>query len=359
MDSLFNITMSIKKTVFALIILLSSHVHAQQVSFQTFLSEHEKVEKLDSASFGSPYEFIENESLYSEFLPPANDDCPCKQKDIRWQKGSYIEFKNFIAVALQRYCMDYQDGNDEWFMENEGFDYMLITYSRNGKMIDCKTLCHSGTAAYAIAIKASDDGQGLAVEQRTLDDCSLLLQYKNLEYTSCTRKYTLLSNGKINERITIAPHKETVDVLSSLKQFSFEQFKAYFHKQDKHVIDHTLFTMAEEDKELPFESCLSLIPDTVDTKGWPREICWNPCQYIESDDLFYFFLITDCRFPKEGYPYVEFLVLEFLKDGTFKGAKSVYHWSDDMADVDSDTQNTMVNKALKRFFAERTDNCPQ
>ena len=48
-----------------------------------------------------------------------------------------------------------------------------------------------------------------------------------------------------------------------------------------------------------------------------------------------------------------------VKDGTFKGAKSVYHWSDDMANVDSDTQNTMVNKALKRFFAERTNNCPQ
>ena len=223
-------------------------------------------------------------------------------------------------------------------------------------MIDFKTLCHSGTAAYAISIKASDDGQGLAVEQRTLDDCSLLLQYKNLEYTSCTRKYTLLSDGKIKERITIAPHKKTVDVLSSVKQFSFEQFKAYFHKQDKPVIDHTLFTMAEEGKELPFESCLSLIPDTVDTKGWPREICWNPCQYIESDDLFYFFLITDCRFPKEGYPYVDFLVLEFLKDGTFKGAKSVYHWSDDMTHVDSDAQNTLVSKALKRFLAERTNN---
>ena len=27
------------------------------------------------------------------------------------------------------------------------------------------------------------------------------------------------------------------------------------------------------DKELPFESCLSVIPDTVDTKCWPREIC--------------------------------------------------------------------------------------
>ena len=51
--------------------------------------------------------------------------------------------------------------------------------------------------------------------------------------------------------------------------------------------------------------------------------------------------------------------MEFLKDGTFKGARSVYHWSDDMADVASNTQNFMVNKALKRFFAERTNNCPQ
>ena len=108
--------MKLRLTILALKILVCSHVHAQQVSFQTFLSEHEKVEKLDSASFGSPYEFIESESLYSEFLPPANDDCHCNQKDISWQKGSYIEFENFIAVALQRYCSDYQDGNDKWFM---------------------------------------------------------------------------------------------------------------------------------------------------------------------------------------------------------------------------------------------------
>ncbi len=158
--------MKLRLTILALKILVCSHVHAQQVSFQTFLSEHNKAEKLDSASFGSPYEFIESESLYYEFLPPANDDCHCKQKDISWQKGSYIEFENFIAVALQRYCRDYQDGNDKWFMENDGFDYMLITYSRDGKMIDCKTLCHSGTAAYAIGIKASDDGRSLVVEQK-------------------------------------------------------------------------------------------------------------------------------------------------------------------------------------------------
>ena len=270
--------MKLRLTILALKILVCSHVHAQQVSFQTFLSEHNKVEKLDSASFGSPYEFIESESLYSEFLPPANDDCHCKQKDISWQKGSYIEFENFIAVALQRYCRDYQDGNSKWFMENDGVDYMLITYSRDGKMIDCKTLCHSGTAAYAIGIKASDDGRSLFVEQKTLDDCSLLVQYKNLVYTSYTRKYTLKSSGKIKESIVVAPHKETVDVLSSVKQFSFEQFKDYFHKQVNPAINHTLFTSAGEDRELPFESCLFIIPDTLDHNSWPRDIRWIPCQ---------------------------------------------------------------------------------
>lgn len=290
--------MKLRLTILALKILVCSHVHAQQVSFQTFLSEHEKVEKLDSASFGSPYEFIKSESLYSEFLPPANDDCHCKQKDISWQKGSYIEFENFIAVALQRYCRDYQDGNDKWFMENDGFDHMLITYSRDGKMIDCKTLCHSGTAAYAIGIKASDDGRSLVVEQKTLDDCSLLVQYKNLVYTSCTRKYTLKSSGKIKESIVVAPHKETVDVLSSVKQFSFEQFKGYFHKQVNPAINHTLFTSAGEDRELPFESCLFIIPDTLDHNSWPRDIRWIPCQYIEQKNLITFFFYQRLLYTK-------------------------------------------------------------
>lgn len=345
--------MTINKTIFTLIILLSSHVHAQQVSFHTFLSEHEKVERLDSASFGCPYEFIENENRYSKFLPPANDDCLCKQEDIRWQKGSYVEFKNFIAVALQRYCMNYQDGNNEWFMENDGFDYMLITYSRDGMMIDCKSIGHYGTAAYKIGIKASHDGKDLMVEQRTLDDCSLLVQYKNLEYTSCTRKYTLNSDGKIKESVTVAPHKEIVDVLSSVKQFSFEQFKAYFQRQDNPKIDHTLFTREGGDKELPFESCLALIPYPLDYNCWPRNIWWTAYQYIEDEEQFSFFVIKSCDTPKIGfYPYSDKMILEFHKDGTFKGARNVYHFDDNYF-VDEDMQNNMITKTLKHIFAER------
>lgn len=48
------------------------------------------------------------------------------------------------------------------------------------------------------------------VRAETLCDCSLLLQYNNLEYSG--------------------------------EQLSFEQFKVYFHKHDIAGINHTLFT---------------------------------------------------------------------------------------------------------------------
>lgn len=120
--------MSIKIIVLFFMLPLT-HVCAQEVSFQTFLSELEKSECIDSVSFGKSFDFINDAELYSKFLPQANEECRCAQENIRWQKGCYIEYKNFIAVTLQRYCSGYQDGNSQWFMENDGTDYVLITYS--------------------------------------------------------------------------------------------------------------------------------------------------------------------------------------------------------------------------------------
>lgn len=76
-------------------------------------------------------------------------------------------------------------GTVKWFMENDGTDYVLITYSYNGEMLDYKIVGHSGTA-YAIRMRAPKKGTGLVVEQKVLDDCSLLSQYKDLAYTIYT-----------------------------------------------------------------------------------------------------------------------------------------------------------------------------
>lgn len=68
----------------------------------------------------------------------------------------------------------------------------------------------------------------------------------------------------IEKRSIDAPCKEVVDGMSSVEQFSFEQFQAYFLKWDKTYVDYTLFTSSKDQAELPFESCLSLIQDALD-----------------------------------------------------------------------------------------------
>lgn len=284
-------------------------------------------------------------------LPQANEECRCAQENIRWQKGRYVEYKNFIAVTLQRYCSDYQDGNSQWFMENDGTDYVLITYSYNGEMLDYKAVGHSGTA-YAIRMTAPKKGIGLVVEQKVLDNCSLLRQYRDLAYTIYTHEYIVKSDGTIEKRSVDAPRKEIVDVMSSVEQFSFEQFQTYFQKWDKPYVDYTLFTSSKDQTELPFESCLSLIPDTLDHNCWPRDIRWLPCRYMENEKFISFFIIKECMTPKAGFiPYTDYLILEFHKNGTFKRARNIYHWDDDSVVADS-VMHTLITKNLKTYCTE-------
>lgn len=61
-------------------------------------------------------------------------------------------------------------------------DYVVIKYSSNGEILDYKIVGHSG-AAYTTHVSTLKRGFGIVVEQRILDDVSLLRQYKNLVYT--------------------------------------------------------------------------------------------------------------------------------------------------------------------------------
>lgn len=324
----------------------------RETSFQTFLSEFKKAKRMDAASFGKAFDFIDHAERYSKFLPATSEECRCEPENASWIKGSYIELKGIVVVMLQRYCSDYQDGNNQWFMENDGTDYVLITYSSyssSGKMLDCKTVGHSGTA-HSVSLSASEHGPGLVAEQRTLDDCSLLHQYKDLVYTVSTHEYTVKPDGTIEERTVDAPHKEVVDVMSSIKQLSFPQFQSYFQKQDNPSIDHTLFTPSETHEELPFESCLSLIPDTLDHNSFPRDIRWIPCRCIEGKTTLSFFLIKDCATPIAGFlPYTDYMILEFHKNGTFKSARNIYHTADDNPTLDPGTIASRLSEALKDF----------
>lgn len=337
--------MSIRKLFVLLALLPLMRVCAQQVSFRSFLAMHEKNTCIDSMAFGKPLEFIENAEQYASFLPVEDNECHCTPGDLLWAKGSYMEQKDFTIVMLLRFCVDYQDGNDKYFMENDGLDYILITYSRDGKILDHKVVAHEGRP-YKIRMKTARNGLGLVVEQKVLEDCNLLYQYKNLVYQVCKNEYVVRQDGKIEVHTLETPHSEVVDVMSSVKLFSFEEFLSHFEKWDKPFVDHTIFDSSMKRNELPFESCRSLLPDTLDHSSWPRDLYWTTGKYIETKKHFLCFLAKECRRPDIGCPYVDYLVLEFDKKGRFRRAVNIYRYTDDDY-VDEATQNSMMTSALK------------
>lgn len=79
-----------------------------------------------------------------------------------------MECGDFIAVMLKRHCQDYKDGNSQYFTENIVTDYMLVTYSRDGKILDFKTVGHDGRA-YFTRIAPNKQVPNFLAEQGSLD----------------------------------------------------------------------------------------------------------------------------------------------------------------------------------------------
>jgi len=170
--------------------------------------------------------------MYARFLPPIQDGCLCGQDDVFWQKGSYMERGGFITIMLKRHCQDYKDGNSQYFIENDVTDYMLVTYSRDGKILDFKTVGHDGRA-YFTRIVPSGQAPNFLVEQGSLDDCTSILRYQDLTYTVRTYEYNVSPDGKIKERTTGTAQKETIkNPENDRTPIRFEEFMSYFKKWD-------------------------------------------------------------------------------------------------------------------------------
>lgn len=307
---------------------------AQPAAFRTFLSGFKKCTQINIASFGERIisdSVLIDSDMYARFLPPIQDDCLCEQYNVFWQKGSYMERGGFIIVMLKRRCQDYKDGNSQYFIENLVTDYMLVTYSRDGKILDFKTVGHSG-GAYFTRIVPGGQVPNFLVEQGSLDDCTSILRYQDLTYTVRTYEYTVEPDGKIKDKTIGTSQKETIkNPKDNRPPIRFEEFMSYFKKWDNPYVNDSLFIPSPLYADLPFPECFSLIPDTLDCGCWPRNLQWTPCRYIESKGRYFFFVIKSCMIPHRApFPYADYMVLEFCKDGTFREASNVFHITDDM-----------------------------
>lgn len=342
------------RNIFIFVLLLHfAHVTAQPAAFRTFLSGFKKCTQFNIASFG---ERIISDSVlidgdkYARFLPPIEDDCLCGQDDVFWQKGSYMEFGDFIAVMLKRHCQDYKDGNSQYFTENLVTDYMLVTYSRDGKILNFKTVGHDGSA-YFTRITPNEQALNFLVEQGALDDCTSILRYQDLTYTVRKYEYTISPDGKIKDKTVGASQKETIkNPENNRTPIRFEEFMSYFKIWEKPYVNDSLFTPATPHADLPFPECFSLIPDTLDCGCWPRNLQWTAGRYIENNGHYFFFVSKSCMIPLTDSPYTDYMVLTFNKNGLFKEALNILHVTDDSYIEDLSSALTLQLKNYEKLW---------
>ena len=343
--------MSLRKFLFPLLLLLPVPCMAQEATFQSFLQDFRECSQVELSCYGdvkaanNPY--VDKE-IYKNFLPVVADS-------IMWLKGSCFRHGDIIVAMLRKWDMNVYDKYKHYIMENDVCNFMLITYSAKGELIDSKVLGKYGGNdvgnTYYTNITPTDDPLKFRVEQATLDgDGKLMLQYKeDLVYTVATHEYTISPEGKIVVKPlgTKKEHRRPKGVENS-GNASFEEFKSHFVKWNKPFSNDTLFESKVPGEFLSVPDCFNTIPDTILSNVAPRDAELSPCRYIETEESCFFFMVEGCMIPIEGYPYTDYKILEFDKKGRFKKQYIVAHFSDDM-DIDYEKIPGVLSQNLKEY----------
>ena len=343
--------MSLRKFLFPLLLLLPVPCMAQEATFQSFLQDFRECSRVELSCYGdvkaanNPY--VDKE-IYKNFLPVVADS-------IMWLKGSCFRHGDIIVAMLRKWDMNVYDKYKHYIMENDVCNFMLITYSAKGELIDSKVLGKYGGNdvgnTYYTNITPTDDPLKFRVEQATLDgDGKLMLQYKeDLVYTVATHEYTISPEGKIVDKPlgTKKEHRRPKGTENS-GNTSFAQFKSYFAKCTAPYNNDSLFEMKVPGEFLSKPECFDIIPDTILSNVMPRDADLAACRYIETEESCFFFMVEGCMIPIEGYPYTDYKILEFDKKGRFKKQYIVAHFSDDM-DIDYEKIPGVLSQNLKKY----------
>lgn len=343
--------MSLLKFLFPLLLLLPVPCMAQEATFQSFLQDFRECSQVELSCYGdvkaanNPY--VDKE-IYKNFLPVVADG-------IMWLKGSCFRHGDIIVAMLRKWDMNVYDKYKHYIMENDVCNFMLITYSAKGELIDSKVLGKYGGNdvgnTYYTNITPTDDPLKFRAEQATLDgDGSMLVQYReDLVYTVVTHEYTIGKDGKITDKVTGTKkeHRRPKGTENS-GNTSFAQFKSYFAECTAPYNNDSLFEMKVPGEFLSKPECFDIIPDTILSNVMPRDADLAACRYIETEESCFFFMVEGCMIPIEGYPYTDYKILEFDKKGRFKKQYIVAHFSDDM-DIDYEKIPTVLSQNLKKY----------
>lgn len=311
-----------KLLIFSLLVLLASPMaYGQNHRFSSFLAQLNELSLVGADAFGdsilSPNIDV---TKFQEFLPKASSILK-NESECLWQGGGYIRKDDFIVAFLQAHFPNCHDGNEKWFMENLVTCKVLVSYSPDGKLLDSRTIGKRSSLC-ELSIEPSSLGL-LTVEQRTLVSPRLLHEYVDWKYSVKKNSYSLTSIGKIKSKMLWKGHKIVPNkFVQQNPPLTFKSFLRYFKRWEGKVDLDSLFT--DNGDMRPYLLLRSLLTDWQPCDCWPVDLQWTPCRYVETDSLYYFFVVTDCSFTKKKVGmYADRVILIFDKDGTLRDVITV------------------------------------
>lgn len=306
-----------KLLIFSLLVLLASPMaYGQNHRFSSFLAQLNELSLVGADAFGdsilSPNIDV---TKFQEFLPKASSILK-NESECLWQGGGYIRKDDFIVAFLQAHFPNCHDGNEKWFMENLVTCKVLVSYSPDGKLLDSRTI-GKRSGLCELSIEPSSPGLFI-VEQRTLVSPRLLHEYVDWKYSVKKNSYSLTSLGKIKSKMLWKGHKIVPNkFVQQNPPLTFKSFLRYFKRWEGKVDLDSLFT--DNGDMRPYLLLRSLLTDWQPCDCWPVDLQWTPCRYVETDSLYYFFVVTDCSFTKKKVGmYADRVILIFDKDRTLR-----------------------------------------
>lgn len=319
-------------------------VRGKEESFLSFLQHFKEVNNIDLFAFGDA--IIEpnlTDVPFKLYLSQISHQLS-KRKDCVWQSGGYMRKGNVVCVFLQAHLSSYQDEYSKWFMERLQTQYFVAVFTKGGKHLSSQCIGkRDGMHRFSID---SANGTSFYVSQFILDDPSMVHDIKGADYAVQRCKVTIGSKGEIEMR-QIAEYKQHIpdDELKQNPPLSFGDFLSKFRKWDKKEFGDSLFVCSQEaNSSLSSSLLLELFSkNIICERCWPKDLCWTPCHYIETEHSFLCFMVIDCSFPKgQELPYSDYVIALFDKKGQLQKIVNVMHMDHD--DVDKKIDGDVLNK---------------
>ena len=250
----------------------------------------------------------------SPFLP-TDLTCDCQeQSDIYWNKGSMMRLgDNTTVVFMNRLCDD--SHNNALYR----YDHIVATYDADGRLTDRYIIGRSGRA-WSVEVKGTADAKGgitMNVTRRDLAIPAMIEEYADLTFTVTASRYTIDSDGYISRTSLGAPRSETVkaDVIPATKE-EFDKLLAMFTPLSDGKITVGSFTSDEQTgKEIDRKYVRAFITPAPDCDCAPMRTLWTAGSVIETADRYILLMTKSCDVPRDGYPFNEYIVATFTKDG--------------------------------------------